>query len=144
MQRIKSNRKKQKQQHVIVTENNFLKLLLQNLFEIMARSSMASLIVPSHGIPYSIEDSWLVDPQRHLPSLSSLLDSFRSMIPLFHKIFNKHCSTKRLFFILSFIHLKRIFQAVYQLNIFIVKNVINNNKLLSPIFFILISFQKFL
>ena len=46
----------------------------------MTRSSPAKLTVESHGIPHAVEDSWRLGPQRRLPSLSSLLDYFRSQL----------------------------------------------------------------
>ena len=49
-----------------------------NTIEITTRSSLASLIVASHGIPDAVEDSWPIDPQRSSPSLSSLPNYFRS------------------------------------------------------------------
>ena len=72
----KQQEETEKQQHVIVTENN-LKVLPQKVFQIMTRNNPASLIVASHGISHSEEDSWTVDSKRYLPSLSSLLDYFR-------------------------------------------------------------------
>ena len=71
----KQQEETEKQHHIIVTEN-YLKVLLQMVFKIMTRSSPANLIVASHGIPHIVEDSWMVDRQRHLPSLSNLLITF--------------------------------------------------------------------
>ena len=53
----KHREKTKKQQHIIVTEKNYLKVLLQKVFEIMTRSSPASLIVSSHGNPHAVKDS---------------------------------------------------------------------------------------
>ena len=41
----KQQQETEKQQHVIVTENNLFKVLLQKVFEITTESSLASLIV---------------------------------------------------------------------------------------------------
>ena len=49
-----------------------LKVLLQKKLEIMTRSSPASLVLASYGIPHAVEDFCQVDPQHHLSSLSSL------------------------------------------------------------------------
>ena len=74
-----SNRKKQRKGSTLLwLKTIYLNVLLQKVFEITIRSSPASLIVASLGIPYAVENSCLVDPRRHLPSLSSLPDYFRS------------------------------------------------------------------
>ena len=49
----------EKQQYVIVTENNFFKSIITENVKIMTRSSIASLTVLSHGIPHVVKDSWL-------------------------------------------------------------------------------------
>ena len=67
----------EKGRHVVGTGNNLFKSM-QNVVEITTRTSHASLIGVSHGIPHAVEDSWPVDPQPHLPSLSSLQEYFRS------------------------------------------------------------------
>ena len=48
------------------------------MFEITIRSSSARLTVASQGIPNAVENSWPVDQQRQLPSLSILPNYFRS------------------------------------------------------------------
>ena len=55
-----------------MTKTTYLKVLLQKVFEVMTRSGPARLIVSSHGIPHVLGDSWPIDSQRHLMSLSSL------------------------------------------------------------------------
>ena len=62
----KTNRKKQRNSNTLLCQKTIdLKVLLQKVTEIMTRSSAASLIVASHGIPYAVEDSSTVDLQRH-------------------------------------------------------------------------------
>ena len=50
------------------------------MFEIMTRSSPASLIVASHGIPQAMEDSLTADPQHHLPSAVKFAGQFSVVI----------------------------------------------------------------
>ena len=51
----KQQEETEKQQYIIVTENNILK-------GFTTEGSPASLTVASHGIPYDVEDSLPVDP----------------------------------------------------------------------------------
>ena len=74
----KQQKKIEKQHLVIVTKPIYLNVLLQKVFEIMTKSSPVSLIVAAYGISYALEDFSTVDPQRHLPLLSSLQEYFRS------------------------------------------------------------------
>ena len=74
----KQQKETETQQHFIVTENNLFKILLQKMFKISTRNSPVSLVAASHGISHAVEDCCPVDPQCHLPSLSSLSDYFRS------------------------------------------------------------------
>ena len=67
----KQEEETEKQKHFIVTENNLFKCFTTKF---TIRSSLASLIMASHGIPPIVEDSWTLDQERHLPSLSNLPD----------------------------------------------------------------------
>ena len=59
----------------LFTKEDFI---LKKVFEITTRSIPARLIVASHGISHVVEDSWPINQQHHLLSLSSLPDYFLS------------------------------------------------------------------
>ena len=51
----KTQEETEKQQHVIVKKKtNYLKVLLQKVFEITTKSSLVSLTVAPNGIPYAV------------------------------------------------------------------------------------------
>ena len=57
----KKKKKKQQQQHINETENIiYLKLVLQNVLEIMTRSSKVCSTAASHGISYILESQIFV------------------------------------------------------------------------------------
>ena len=70
----KQQEETEKQQYVIETESNFTTEGVRNIDQ----NSPTNLTVVSHGIPHTVNDSRLKDPQCHLHSLSSLPDYFRS------------------------------------------------------------------
>ena len=52
----KQREETEKQQNIIVTEYNLFKVSLEKMFKITPRISPATLLVASHGIPYTVED----------------------------------------------------------------------------------------
>ena len=72
----KQQKETEKQQYIIVRENSLFKGFATEGVPNYDQKQSGKLDTSSHGIPHAVEDSLLVDPQRHLPTLSSLPDYY--------------------------------------------------------------------